>query len=243
MARTRTRQEMRDQARVLADAVDSTNTSDSEANTLLNQEIASLWDMLVDAQPTRYSVTTTLTTTSGTLSYDFADGAAFSPTAADFMAILGVDYIQGTTRKSLDRFDFNDRDTLSRELPFDSYPGSRVRYDVRGQGVDGTDTRLVFDRSPISGPVYEVHYVQAAPELASDVATFDGINGWEDFPVYGLAILMMQREESDPSVLMAKRMEIRERILKLASKRDVGRSSQVASVWSRRRNRTVGLRY
>jgi len=226
---------MREQAYALADASDSENTPVADANVWLDQAIAELWDLLVTTDPQRYMVTTTLTAVDGERRYSFDDASVFSPVASDFMALVGVDFVRESERSPLEPFSFHDRGTLDyhQSLPL-VRRGTDVRYMVQGQGVDGAQTRLVFDVLPAAGPNYEVHYVQAAPELVDDTATFDGVNGWEDWAIYDVAILIANREETRTDVLERKRAAIQKRIEGMAPRRDVGRSGQVATVWSRR---------
>lgn len=231
MARTRTRAEMLAQARALSDQANSTNTDSTEVVVWLNQAITGLWDRLVRADAMRHARVCEMTTTSAVREYDFTDAAVFTPTADDFMSLVGVSYLQGPVSKEvpLEPFSIHERGFMDYDNQ-GPWPGAYARWSVRYQGQDGSDARLVFDRDPEPGPKYRLYYVRAAPELASDISVFDGINGWEDEAVYTVAILLMQREESDPSVLIQEREVIRQRIQAGAAKRK-RRSSQVASVF------------
>lgn len=236
--RARTRGDMRGQARQYADAVNSQNTTDAQANLWLDQSIAILWRRLTKADVQRYMLTTTLTTTDA-LEYDFASGAAFSPTAADLMALLGVDLMSNDMRQPLEPFGFNDRATYS--LP--PIVGSEVdvRYTIRRQGMTGAGARLAFDRRPRGG-TYEVHYIQAPQTLANDAATFDGIAGFEEWAILRVAILIKQRAEGDTSDLWALLKEEESSIGSTASDRDAGRAPVPAKVWGRRNRCRRGIR-
>lgn len=235
MPRTRTLAQLRARARVLADAVTSTNTSDAEANVEVNEAIAELWDMQCKADPTRHMRRIVLTASSGVRSYDFADAAAFSPTAADFMSIVGVKYIgQDNEEEPLSRYDFHD-DAPPRFRPM-QYPfssGALVRYDVRYSGATGADARLVFDADPEVGARYAVYYLRAAPSLTLDADAFDGVNGWDEWVALRVAVTIREREETDTSGLERRLAQARERITTMAPQRDAGRSKQVTSVWAR----------
>lgn len=230
MARARTLAAMRIQARSYADAVDSLNTSESEANTWINQSLALLWGKLTNLDATRFMVTTVLTP-NGALEYDFADAAVFSPTAEDIMSIVGIDRMISDARVPLDPFAWNDRGVSNLRSSGYLCQGD-VRYAVHRQGIDGTDSRLVFDRVPPAG-TYQVHYIQAPPTLVGDLSTFDGVAGFEEWIVLRVAILMKDREESDPSVLMAMQREVENEIRTLGANRDAGRSHVPARVWGR----------
>lgn len=235
MARTRTRATMIAQARALADQDDSDNTDAADAIVWLNQALAELWDLLVKADPRRHARRSDLTVASGVREYDFADAGAFSPTVEDLMSVLGVSYVYRAPLQEipLDPFAFGERGVDESELDqYTPYPGAGVRWDIRYQGQTGEDARLIFSRDPEVNALYYVYVVRSCPELDSDLDVFDGVNGWEDFAVYTTAILMLQREESDASVLMAERARIELRIAALAPKRIAGRSKVIATAWS-----------
>lgn len=237
--RARTRADMRGQARQYADAVNSQNTTDAQANLWLDQSIAILWRKLTKADVQRYMLTTTLTTTSSALEYDFADAAAFSPIASDLMALLGVDLMSNDMRQPLEPFGFNDRGSYS--LP--PIVGSEVdvRYTIRRQGLGGGGARLAFDRRP-QARTYEVHYIQAPQTLAADGSTFDGIAGFEEWAILRVAILIKQRAEGDTSDLWALLKEEEGSISSTAGDRDAGRAPVPAKVWGRRARMNRGIR-
>lgn len=229
MARARTLQAMRDQARSYADAVQSQNTTNAQALVWINQSLALLWGKLTTLDAQRFMVTTTLTP-NGALEYDFADAAVFSPVASDFASLLGVDRMSNGGRQPLDPFTFNDRGVDSLTGAYGSC--SDVRYAIRRQGIDGADTRLAFDRAPPPGS-YEVHYIQAPQTLAGDLDTFDGVAGFEEWVVLRVAILMAGREESDASHLVMMLRDVENDIKALGAKRDAGRAPVPAKIFGR----------
>lgn len=222
MARTRTVAQMLARAAVLSGTVDSTHVNAAERLDLLNQAIASLWDRLTTVAPTRYMTPTTITAVAGQREYTLP---------ADFMALVGVSYVQGDDVVPLKPFSYNERGVGLLEHPTGPYPGQFVRFDVLYQGATGTATRLVFDDDPTG--TYRADYVPTAPTLVLTTDLFDGINGWEDEAVYSVAIELAIAEQSDTSDLRANREEIRQRIAKLAPRRVIGHPKQVASTWSR----------
>lgn len=211
---------MRDQARSLADMVNSTFVTDAEANVLINQGIAELWSMLTTQDPQRYMLIDQISLVAGTREYALPD---------DFMALVGVDWINGNARLPLEPFALNDRgvhpDADSAFLALDPWTPA-LRYDVRYSGIDGSGVRLVFDRDPPTGTV-DVLYVQAPQLLALDADEFDGIAGWEDWVILDVAIKMLAKEESDPSVYVAQQARLEQRIKALAPRRDIGRARQI----------------
>lgn len=234
MARARTLGAMRGQARAYADAVQSRNTTDAEANVWLNQWLAQLWGLLTTLDPLRFKVTTTLTT-DGELEYDFADATAFAPTAEDFMSIVGVDWMTNGGRFPLEPYTFNDRAVDALSFPSVHAPlGQAARYAVHGQGLDGEATRLVFDRRP-QGGTYQVHYIQAPQLLEADNDTFDGVAGFEEWALLNVAILIKDREETDTTVLERRLARVEASVRTLGAARDSGRAHVPAKVFGRHR--------
>lgn len=234
---------MRAQARQYADAVDSQNTTDPEANTWLNQSLAQLWGKLTKLDAQRFMVTSTLTPNDA-LEYDLADATVFAPTAEDFMSIVGVDWMHSGGRFPLEPFAIGDREVGSlRTLavgPVYGLTSSAARYAIRRQGVDGAATRLAFDVAPPAG-TYEMHYIQAPPELTSDLDRFDGVAGFEEWAILRVAILIAQREQSDISALTMLWRDAEAEVAALGSARDVGRNKAPAKVWRRDRGGRRGM--
>lgn len=227
MPRTRTREQIRDSARQLADQVGSTFVTDAAANFWIDQAVAELWDLLLAADPDRYLVTSNVNTTQGTKGYALP---------ADFYKLRGVDLLVGSERYSLEPYQFAERNRYRAEaVAFPASEFSGVRYRVQRGGMTGSTGEIRFEPDPGTN-TYELHYLQAPQLLTTDGATFDGVAGWEDWVVYTVAIQMMLKEESDPSGLMAERARIEQRINRMAADRDMGRAPRIQDVreYSRR---------
>ena len=67
------------------------------------------------------------------------------------------------------------------------------RFKIRGNGAN---TRIWFDPDP-GANVYTLHYVTAAPTLVVGADTFDGVSGWEDWPILKVVISMLNKEKQD----------------------------------------------
>jgi hypothetical protein len=231
MARTRTRAQIRARARVLADAVGSTNTTDAEANVEIDEALAELDDMLTAADPKRKMRRSVLTAVANQREYDLAAGA-FSPSASDFVSVVSVKYLSSTDSNEvpLSPFNFHEK-TAARGTGVNT--GEYVRYDVYYSGVDGADARLVFDGDPEPGARYALYYVRATPSLSTENSTYDGINGWEEYAALKVAIVIKDRMEGDTSSLERRLAVCKQRITTMAPQRDSGRSGVAASVWQR----------
>jgi hypothetical protein len=71
--------------------------------------------------------------------------------------------------------------------------------------------------------------------------TSTSISGWLEYVITDVAIKILQKEESDVSVLMAQKMALKQRIQEAASNRDAGRPDSISDVrgngwWSRNLN-------
>ncbi len=226
MARTATRLQIRDDARAHSDTVSSTHTTDTQLNRWINQELAALWDILVAADVDRYVKTYQFTATSGTTSYTLP---------SDFYKPRGLDRVIGDDRVSIDEWQFHERNRYSTTTGTpDDY--SDVRYRIMGQGIDGTDARIRFEGDPGSY-TYELWYVQAPQTLDADGDTFDGVAGWEDWIAYSVAIRILNREESDPTMLLQERAQIERRIANMATGRASGSPPRIQDTRNRRRSR------
>ena len=218
MARTRTRLELRTDARQLADQVDTNFVTDAVANYWINQSVAELWDLLVSTDIDRYVKEATISTTEGTKSYSLP---------SDFYKPREVEKLVNSERITIEQFQFAEknryRDTPYFGLPYEDF---LPRYRIMQQGIDGSDALIFFEPDPGTGTYY-LWYVQAPQQLSDDADTFDGVAGWEDHIVYNVAIKMLIREESDPTPLVFERDRIERRIKTMSSGRSSGRPPRV----------------
>jgi hypothetical protein len=68
--------------------------------------------------------------------------------------------------------------------------------------------------------------------IAYGETSFDGLSGWLEYVIVDAAIKAMQKEESDVSVLMAQKKDLRVRLEQMAANRDVGTPGTVADVYA-----------
>lgn len=219
-ARARTVLSVITEARTLADEVSSEHTSAAQALEWASAGFAELWAMLVAANADRYIATTpdTVTTTAGTLVYALED---------EVMQVRRVDLVEGSARYPVERFSFQ-------EAPYrNTYPtvdtGGFPRYAIVGQGVDGSDSSIMFDPDP-GARTFEIWYVQSPPVITDSSDEFDGVAGWESWVVCYVALRMMIRSETDPSYVQAEMARIEARIKSSSAKRDTSRATRVADV-------------
>lgn len=211
MARTRTLLQLRSDVRVRADIENATGRfPDSELTRYVNQGIAELYDLLVDARGLSYYRSATphpITTTASTVNYAL-------PTS--FYKLIGVRISNGPP---LERFDALEEPEMARTEAETSYP---LYYDLRG-------SYIALRPYHEAGYVVLVEYVPHATELSADVSTFDGINGWEEYVVaFAARCCLIKDERLELAGAMLQEMErLKGRIAGLAPNRDGYRPTRI----------------
>lgn len=231
MAKSVTLTQMIQQAREAADMVGSAFVSDTEITSLLNTYIAEVYDLLVSAYgPAFYASSFTFNTVAAQREYNLPTGVT---TGADFYQLLGIDVdLGGGDIISAVPFDFYSRNKFSNDASY--LRGQTIYYRLHG-------SRIWLIPAPDGVYPVTVHYVPAAPTLsAGGVTSWDGINGFERLPIVSAAIAMLQKEESDPSILMAEKQSLLSRIQSMSKHRDAGMPERIVDVRGRPYRRTRG---
>lgn len=218
--RTRTLLQMRTDARVRSDSVRNRHVTDAQIDVWINQGISCLWDTVVVVDPARYYASTPITTSVGTESYSLP---------SDFYQEIGVDLVRNGQRTPLAPLNFSERFGPEGDSPDFGVGSPRVRFEIRAQS-------LYFDPDPGANN-YLLHYTRVADTLDSDADTFDGVNGWEDYPVLYAAIAIIDREEGDSGALRADLARIEARIRTMAGLRENGGPTVIANTRRARRSR------
>lgn len=217
MARKVTLQYLKEQSRLRADKVGSGFIQNDELEAYINSSACELYDLLVSAYGNDYfRQTHTFSTQADTSKYDLPD---------DFYKLLGIDFIIGSQEAlTLKPFQFNERNRFRIGNYWSAIrSGAGPRYNI------GSD-QLEFLPVPDGAHDLELHYVPSCPILANDADEFDGVNGWEEMIILDAAIKMLQKEESDVSVLAVQKANIIKRIEAMKENRDSGQSFRVADV-------------
>lgn len=192
-------------ARALADektaAPATAFITDVEALADLNASVGIWHGMLVDAVPERFEAEATITAT----------GAASYALPSTYYQTLGVDALWGSQRMPLKRIQFQDR----------------TRYELTGEaeGYYIKAATIVLAPAPSSGTFYH-QYVTAAPVLVA-ATTVDGVNGWEMWPVYDLAIKMLAKSETSADALLQKQAELKTLMMAAAADRETANPMRV----------------
>jgi hypothetical protein len=217
MARTVTLLELKTQSRIRADKVGSGFIQNDELIAYLNSSACELYDLLVGAYGNDYFLKShPFSTSANTSDYDLP---------ADFYKMVGIDYLIGSQEAlTLKPYQFNERNRYRMGTYWNAITGAAgPRYKIN-------PTAISFLPVPDGAYNMELWYIPTCPKMVVDADTFDGINGWEEFIIVDAAIKMLQKEESDTSLLEKQKLKLEARINLMAENRDAGQSFRVTDV-------------
>ena len=215
----------RDAVRQRADIVNSQFVTDPELNSYINQSYFELYDVLVQKYGEDYFAKTGTLTTDGT-STQYPIGETVSGTT-DFYKLLGVDLqLAGAAPEAyftIRPFNFAERNRYAVPNMQSFYGLTNMRYRI-------INNSLLLIPTPSAGQTIRYWYVPRLLTLNGDSETLDGVPGWTEYVIVDAAIKCMQKEESDPSVLMAQKQALISRIEAAAANRDIGNPMTVSDV-------------
>lgn len=236
MARTVQLSELRARVRDRADIEGATGfISDARLTEYINGSIASLYNIIIDVQGQDYFLS------QATISLP---SAAISPglyaLPSDFFMLRRVEWVDGDVRTEIHPISMHELRELDtsvvgspRAYYRDGYLyASRLSgYRLGGTVASATGVYTGHIRFPKnwSGTV-ELYYVPHAIVLVDDTDVFDGFNGFEEWVVLDAAIKVAQKEERDPSDLLAARAAEENRLRSMASSRDLSFPETIAEV-------------
>lgn len=186
----------------------------SQLDNWINLAIAELRDALIQEFGDDYyaTVTTAQSVSVGTDRY---------PLPADFYKAFGVDvsFDNGVRWRTIDRFEFADRNLLSQSSAWSLQ--QLPRYRLLGSNV-------MFTPAPDNSAwKYRIWYAPTITRLAQSSDVFDFVHGWDDWVACRVAIRMLQKEESDSSALERDLGIIAQRIGAAVRFRDSGAPKRV----------------
>jgi len=191
-----------------ADMANSNFRNTEELDFLITTSLDELYDHLVGSYEDYFVQEMTINIASGQDSYLFA---------ADVYKLLGVDTNTGAGYEEIDPYVFSDRNTI---IGYD-----HLRYRWLGKS-------LKFLPKEHAAGEYRIYYI---PRLVLDGEDIPPeLEQYIDYVVIDVAIKLLQQEESDPSVLMAQKAEMKQRIKSMAANRDAGNPLTVRQTrWER----------
>ena len=201
-------------AKQRADMVNSNYIRDPEWLTYINSSYAELYEFLTARYEDYYTITTTLTVSSGNGS---------TPLPSDFYKCMGVDLaLGGGTYVTLTKFNFNSRNIKNNSW---MYLNGRpvVQYRIVGGNLDLTPT----DSAPGQ---YRLWYVPTFTPLVDDTDTTDSIQRWDDYISVGAAIKALTKQGLPTQHLDMELAALKTRINDMAQNRDAGMPDVVQDI-------------
>jgi hypothetical protein len=210
--------ELKTQARQRADQENSDFIEDSELTGYINASLAELHDLLIAAYCEDYVMNEYVFTSDTSQSYALP---------ADFYKLRGVDTRRGTNGQwaTVKRFNFNRRNEQQNAYAWNMLGLPYMEYRLVGSNIR-------FNGTPDQALQFRIFYYPTATKLVDDADQYDDVNQYGEYVVLDAAIKMMQKEESDVSVLMAQKEAMRARIIAMAAGRDANEPASITDIYA-----------
>jgi len=217
-------------SRERADMENNNFVEDSELVSYINAGISELHDILVQEYGEDYYVSSKdFNTTASKDTYAINDSTSTENiNISDFYKLRGIDAkINGSDWFTIAPFNFNERNLFQNWGSWSLLGLSNVRYRMVGGNI-------IFSPQPDGVTPVKIWYIPQAAQFTSstDSSTkWDDLNGYAEYVVTFAAIRMLQKEESDVSVLMAQKQELKQRITNAAANRDADNPLTVTDIY------------
>lgn len=228
--------ELQTRSRQRADRLNSQFVTDSEVISYINQSQYELYDLLVDVYEDYYKAPNAIFYTTnntgyyplpnGVLTFKNDAGQDFVP--APIYKLLGLDLglnVGNNGWVTVDKYNFIDRNRYF-------FPNTNsTAYGVFNSEYRWMGDKLELIPVPSGNQPFRILYIPRLPQLlqSTDI-TSTSISGWLEYVITDVAIKILQKEESDVSVLAAQKLDLRTRIMNSASNRDAGRPDTISNV-------------
>ena len=210
-------------SRSRADMENSSFVDDTELISYVNHSIGELHDILIQTYGADYSVKqVTFNLTNNVDSYPLSTLI----TAGDFYKLYGLDAkINNSDWTTLSPFNFNERNRFQ-HFNVSTYLGiTNFRYRLNGSNV-------IFAPIPDSAMQVRMWYIPVAPRLVNLTDALDDLNEYDEYIIVDVAIKMLQKEESDVSVLLNQKAALKLRIEQAAQNRDAGKCDSISDIYA-----------
>ena len=200
---------------------ESNFVEDNELTFYINQSISELHDMLVQSYGSDYYVKDiTFQSVAGQKAYDL-DTIIVDQ---DFYKLRALDAaLNGDEFTTLRKFNFNERNRFQNAGSWNQIGISNVRYRLVG-------SNLRFTPAPDQNTEIQVWYIPRAKTLTLDTDSYNDFNGWIEYVIVDCAIKMLNKEESDVSILNNEKLMLKRRIEEVSQNRDAGDSESIQDV-------------
>lgn len=202
-----------------SDMEDTEFITDPELISYINSSLTELYDILVSKFEDYYTLEpVVLSITSG--------NTAQLP--SDFYKLRGLDRdLGGGDYAAMERFNFNERHRRDVSTIRSALKAADHQYRILGN-------KLIVTPKQTAQGNYQLWYIPQCPKLVNATDVADVIAGWEEYVVVDAAIKCMQKEESDVSVLLMQKQQLKQRIEEMAQNRDVDQPEQITDIYKAR---------
>lgn len=208
----------------MADMPNTTFATSAEGYERINYSIAKLYGKLVNsAGADFFRESRSLTTTANAAYTDIgATGSSLNTLSGSFLRLLSLEATIGEYPQTIPELpDWEMRHAFANQVGWTGRPGVSWRaagpFYTLEYAANGA--RIHWWPTPVTTHTVTAWVIPTAPILVQTSDTFDGINGFEDWVIHDVAIYLKQREESDPSVLMAERDRLEGDMLKMLTRK------------------------
>ena len=219
-------------AKKLAGMENSSFVPDADWAEYIERGVEDLWEKLLQTFGSEYfSKADTISQVASTEDYNL-------PT--DFLQLISIYKTVDSVAVPLEKFNWAEEPAL-RNMTLTDH---RQFYRVIGSETQSGQHQVKF--LPVPTAAHTVSYRYAyKPVFASGSASIDGINGWEEYAELIAAIKAFNKEESDPSGLVADLNRVAARIERHKVARDKARPAKIQDTrrdkWRRGRYGNDGL--
>lgn len=201
-----------EKVRERADQQTSNFITDSELTGYINSSYAELYDILVSRFEDYYCQVTPFSIASGNT----------CAVPSDMYKVRGIDMENGGDWTTVYPFNFIERNRVA----------SRTRMALGKLGVNyrlmgNTIYFVPEDRAPGN---YKIWYIPKYSPLSSGTDTLSNVLDFEEYIIVDAAIKCMVKEESDPTILLMMKAQLKQRIEAMASNRDAGSPERIGDV-------------
>lgn len=209
--------QLKERARQRSDMENSAFIGETELTDYINASIAELHDLLISAYGEDYFLSEDdFSTVAGTADYAL-------PT--DFYKLRGVDIsLNSSDYITAKPFNFNERNRNS-DATWGSRSATNFRYRLMGSNIK-------LNPTPQAVANIRLWYVPTATKLVVDADQYDDLNQYSEYVVVDAAIKMLQKEESDVTVLLNQKMALKRRLEEMANNRDIGSPLAIQDIYS-----------
>jgi hypothetical protein len=221
-----------------ADRVNSTFVTLPEWNSMINQALFELYDLLITCYEDYFKApAASFVATGNKYIYPLPDGVLTfidgnnnnEPfVAAPFYKLLGVDLALNNANNAyvtVQKYNYIDRNRFV-------YPNTASTiYGVFNLRYRILDKNIELIPTPSAGQTLRLQYIPRMPQLLLDTDTTTmGTSGWIEYAIVRAAFLALTKEESDTSSLVLQLQALQKRIEESAVNRDAGQPDTISDV-------------